>query len=358
MPVQGLVRLRKHQFGRQDAQGAVSAATRAYPHQGTPDRELNWTDPEIDAGSIDPVAPPTREAPTLSADLESPVLYYNNLTKILCGFFGGMVLPTTVATTGRQWVHEPESESIDEPDYFTYEFGDDVLTDWDQLPDGIIESFEITGPVGLGAMSATETWRFGAYRSTGSTDSPVTNTVPTPGLSVDIASVPMYLKDMAIYIASSTAGLGAGQVTDALYNFTLRAEHEIDEKRWANGDQSFDVDELVPGARSIEFEGRFAKTSDIVGVGSEADAWMSDVAVNRWIRLAWTSKEFVGGSTPYSFTVTMPARYYTREEDEEGGNTVVVLTAHAFFDPNDLGHVWESTLVNTLTADQLGEGGS
>ena len=51
MPVQGLVRLRRHLFGRQQAHGTKVAATRAYPFSGTPDNGLNWTDEEVDVGS-------------------------------------------------------------------------------------------------------------------------------------------------------------------------------------------------------------------------------------------------------------------------------------------------------------------
>ena len=94
MPVQGLVRLRKHQFGRQLVPGTNVNATRAYPHSGVPEHELNWTDPEIDAGSRDIIAPPFREAPDLTASLEYPVLYYNNIPKMMSGFFGGDVAPT------------------------------------------------------------------------------------------------------------------------------------------------------------------------------------------------------------------------------------------------------------------------
>jgi hypothetical protein len=49
MPVAGLVRLRRHLLGRQAAHGTVVPATRAYPWSGTPDNELNWTNPELDA---------------------------------------------------------------------------------------------------------------------------------------------------------------------------------------------------------------------------------------------------------------------------------------------------------------------
>ena len=60
------------------------------------------------------------------------------------------------------------------------------------------------------------------------------------------------------------------------------------------------------------------------------------------------------GGTPYSWTVTFPMRYYTREEGEVGGNTIVVLTGHAFYDPDDFNGVFTSTVVNTLTEAELG----
>ena len=353
-PVAGLVRLRKHQFGRQQLMGTVVAATRAYPHTGTPSVDLAWTDPEIDVGSRDIVAPPTRGPSELTAGLDSPQLMYNNLPKIFSGFFGGAESPTGGAA--KTWRWQPASSTIDVIDPYTYEFGDDVTSDWYQLGDGIIESFEITGPEGLGTLTATETWRFGSVASTGSTDSPVSGTVPTPALTVSTTDVPIFLKDGGIYIASSVGGLGAGQVTDALHTFTLRGSQEIDLKRYANATQTFDISDYGPGARTIELECTFAKTSDTVGTGSESDAWMSDVAVNRYIRLTFTSTAFATGATPYSWTFDMPARYYTREEGEIGGNSTIVLTAHAFYDGTN--EVFDTTVVNTLTEAMLGDNGS
>lgn len=355
MVVQGFARYRKHQFARQAVQGTPVAATQAYPFSGVPSNELNWTDPEIDAGSVDIVAAPYRGAFDLTAPLEVPSLEYNMLPLILCGFFGGGVVPTSSGTS-RSWAYDPASETVDPFDLFTYQFGDDVLTDWFQYWDSVVESFELTGPEGLGVLTGTVTFRNGAIASTGSTDSPVTGTVPTPGLSVDTNGAKVYLKDAALYIASSTAGLAAGQISDALHTFVLRASQELDEKRWANGDQSFAVDAYGRASRLIELELTFAKTDDTVGTGSESDAWMSDEAVNRFIRLTFTSTVMAstGPNVPYSWTFTMPARYYTRVEGDIGGNTTVILTARAFFDPDDLDGIFPTTVVNTLTEAELG----
>ena len=358
MPVQGLTRLRKHQFGRQAVHGTKVAATKAYGFTGVPTNELNWTDPEVDAGSRVVTAAPYRNAPDLTASLDSPALEYNDLPIIHSAFFGGQVAPTG-GGTAKTWAFDPDSTTVELPDEYTYEFGDDVLTDWFQNGDGILESFEISGPVGLGPLTASLGWRFGSISSTGSTDSPVTGTVPTPALAVDTNGAKVYLKDMGIYIADTVAGLGAGQVLDALHAFTLRGNIEWDQKRYANETQNFDITGWGPGLLGIELECVFGKTADTVGTGSESDHWMSDESVNRYIRLHFIST--VVAQTPstfYEWTVDMPARYYTREEGEEGQNSTVVLTAHAFYDPEDLEGFFQSTIVNTLTEAQLGLAGS
>lgn len=353
MPVQGLTRLRKHQFGRQSVFGTAVAATRAYPFKGVPDVNLNWTDPEIDAGSLDIVAPPHREVPTLGAQLTDPSMKYNDLPLKLAGFFGGNISPS-VSGTAATWAFAPASITVDDLDLLSYEMGDDVLTDWYQFGDGILESWELTLPEGLGAFTDSQSWRFGSVRSTGSTDSPAVGTVPTPDLDVATDDAIIYGKDTAIYIASSVAGLGAGQVADALHTCTLRFSGDLDEKRYANGSQTFDLDAWARATRLIELECSWAKTDDIVGTGSESDSWMSDTAVNRYIRLISTSTVEADTGTPYSWTQTMPMRYYTRQEADSGGNAMVVLTARAFYDPVTPAGVYAGSVVNTLTDAELG----
>ena len=322
-----------------------------------PSVELNWTDPEIDVGSRDPVAPPYRMAPDLTASLTDPALAYNNIPILMCGFFGGDEAPSNVGTS-YTWTHEPASTTVDDPDTFTYEFGDDVLTDWFQLGDGFLESVEITGPDGLGPLSTSMSWRFASVASSGSTDSPDAPVVPTGALSVSTTDKIVYLKDGEIRIADTFAGVAAGKVSDALHNFTLRLSQEMDVKRFANGSQNFDADAYGPGARTIELECTFAKTADIVGVNSESDDWMSDDAVNRYVQLYFESTSMADGATPYSWTITMPLRYYTRTEGEIGGNTTVVLTGHAFYDAVLMSGVFSSEAVTTLSEAALGLAGS
>jgi hypothetical protein len=353
----GLVKARKHLFGRQAAFGTPVAATKAYLLSGVPEVELNWTDPEVDAGALVTVSAPHREAPDLTAPLDIPQLRYNYLPKLHSGFFGGQVVPTG-GGTAKTWTYAPSAVApLDELDPFTYEFGDDVLEDWYQLTDGVLESFEISIPVGLGACTGSEAWRFGSVASTGSTDSPVVGSVPTDLDPVANEAV-VYGKDLAIYIADTEAGLAANQIMDALYSGTIRVSGDLDLKRYANGTQTFEVSAVARANIMVEYEFRFAKTEDIVGTGSESDDWMSDQSVDRYMRLVFTSTVEAQGGTPFSWSVTSPTRYYTRTEDAEGGNTVVVLTARAWYDAVDLEGFYNSVIVTTLTEAELGEAGS
>src|SRR5207342_2000479 len=113
--------------------------------------------------------------------LNDPQVNYNSLPMLLSAFFGGDVAPTG-AGTGKTWAFTPESTTVDPMDTYTYEFGDDVVTDWYQLGDGILTGLTITVSDGLAACTADQTWKFCSVSSTGSTDMPVDGTVPTPGL--------------------------------------------------------------------------------------------------------------------------------------------------------------------------------
>jgi len=349
MPVQGLVKLRRHLFGWQGTtMNTPVAAKRAYPFTGVPSVDLQWTDPEVDAGSIDPTAPPYRLAGDFAASLDDPALKYNNLPLMLGAALAETTAPTTTGTS-EAWHWAPASLTVEPRDVFTYEFGDDVLTDWYQLSDGLLETLEITGSRDPdGPLTATMAWRFGTAQSTGSTDSPVTGTVPTPGLAVALNDVMLYLKDGAIYIASDPDDLDTSQISDALHAFTLRITNTYDQKRYANGEQTFNIDAYALTERMIELECRFAKTDDTVGTGSESDAWFSDDSVNRYIQMIFTSTAEADTAIPYSWQFTAPMRYYTREEDAIGGNTIIVLTAHAFYDSDDLEEVFETDVVNTI----------
>jgi hypothetical protein len=352
----GLLKLRKHQFGRQTTFGTPVAAVRAYPFTGTPDINLNWTDPEADQGSLDPIAAPVREAEELTASLNAPALYYNDIPLMLGGILGDDV-SAAGGGDAKTWTHQPASLTADDLDIYTYEFGDDVLDDWFQLGDGLLESLTFTAPEGLGALSADMSWRFGMVRYEGATEGDLqpTPTVPTAALSVDNAGIPVYLGNAVLSIDSAHGSIGTTPITDALHSFNLAITQEIDLKRLANGN-GFDMSGYGRGARSIELSMQFAKTDDIVGVGSESDAWFSETAINRFVEIEFTSTAFAqtAGSPdiPYSWQLRMPLRYFTREDGAVNNNTTVTLVGRAFYHAT-LGYAFRSVLVNTLATAGL-----
>jgi len=358
MTVAGLVRLRKHQFGRQDVFGTKVAATRAYAFSGVPSVDLQWTDPEVNVGSIVPTVAPNRGAGAFTAALTDPALTYNNLPLILDGVLGGNVNPTGGAI--ETWAWNPSAvDPLDEDSLFTYEFFDDTSADEaDQLGDGILDSVTFSAPEGLGALTCSMSWRFGSAANNTSTDSPPSPAVPTAGLDVEANPAIVYLKDMGIYLASSAAGLGAGQVTDALHSFELTIAAEHDDKRFANATQSFDVSDRSRTSYAVSLAASWAKTSDIIGTGSESDAWFSDETVDRYCRLSFISPTIISGATPFSWLTDMPMRYYTREHGDSAGNAIVVLTGHAFYDSGTFDGFFKSTVKNNLHAADLGSAAS
>jgi hypothetical protein len=351
----GLLRLRHHQFGRQTTFGTAVAAKRRYPFSGTPDIDLGWTDPEVDAGSIDPVAAPYRDQTELTASLNAPTLYFNDVPLMLGGIFGDDV-SAVGAGTGKTWTHQPASLTADDFDIYTYEFGDDVAEDEFQLFDGVLETLTITAPEGLGALSADMSWRFGGVRYEGATEAALqpSPTVPTAALSVDSAGVPVYLGNATIAIDSAFGDIGDTVISDALHSFTLEITQELDVKRLANGN-GFAVSGYGRGMRSIVLRCQWAKTTDTVGVGSESDAWFSETAINRFVRIAFESTavaETGSPDVPYSWDIDIPLRYYTREDGAVGGNTTITLEGRAFYNA-DLGFPFKSVLVNTLATAGL-----
>ena len=241
------------------------------------------------------VAAPHREAPPSrprSPTRSSPM---TTLPLLLAGFFGGSLEPTG-GGTAQTWAFKPASETIDPIDLFTYEFGDDVLTDWYQFGDGILDSVEFTGPDGLGPVSDVDVRRFGSVRSTGChrrargrRRPDARPDAPTP--------TPPSCTSRTWRSTSPTPRPGSLPVRSATRCTTSRSACRATSMRSATptAPRRFDVDAYVRTSRLIELECTFAKTDDTVGTGSESDAWISDQSVDRYIRLTFTSTASAAG---------------------------------------------------------------
>ena len=137
-----------------------------------------------------------------------------------------------------------------------------------------------------------------------------------------------------------------------MHKFQLTATQEVDEKRYADGTQSFAVQDYGRGATRIELAVTYAKTADTVGVGSESDAWSADEQVDRFFTFAFESTVEAETAIPYSWSFSLPARYFTREHAEIGNNSVVILTAEAYLD-DTLDYPFSTEVVNTLAGADL-----
>jgi hypothetical protein len=354
----GLVRARRHLFVRQAAFGSPLPAVHAWPFTGVPSQDEQWTDPGGDFGSIYPVAAPYRGAGEYTQGVTADSLDYNMLALLLSGHWGG-----AVAATGGppDWTraYVSNADGSDADDVFSREFGDDAdgsdsdePNDWEQNGDGLITSLTIDSPEqGSGVLTASADWMFSSYFYEGSTDNPPATAIPSIPDYPDTNPPYVYLKDAKVYIDNDASDIGGNQISDTVYKFTLRGTREIDKKWRVNGTGSFAPQELKTASRAIELDLIMAKTPDAVGVGSEKDAWSSNTSINRYVSVVFESQYEVTPGVPFSWSFSLPLRYYTMVHGEIGGNTTVVLTGHAFVDP-DFG-VFQSDLVNALADADL-----
>jgi hypothetical protein len=165
------------------------------------------------------------------------------------------------------------------------------------------------------------------------------------------------MADLFVSLASSPYDVGyANRIKDALHAFSFKGTKTLDRKEFANGDHSFDVDAWGTASRTFELEATWAKTSDIIGTGSESDAWMSSTPVDRYAGITAETdpaKVFADTGVPYLWDAGLPMRYYTRTEGDMGGNATVVLTGHGFSDLTRAIGPFQSEVVCTLPTASL-----
>lgn len=355
--VLGLVRLRRHLFVRQNSFGTARAAVRAYPFSGVPMPDLNWTDTEADQGARVLVQAPTRGIPNLTPTLTDNSLNYNDLPLQFSAFFGDDVSPTGGPDYSYTWT--PDLTDAGTPDVYTYERGSDPdgtsgkPNDWFQWRDGIITQLTIDSPEdGRGVLTSSMQWLFGGVEYAGNSDT-TPPAIPSITDRPDTDPTPIYLKDAKVYINTDASDIGGNQISDAVHKFTLTLSQEVDQKRYVNGSQAFDLDGYGMGLVSIEASIVCGKTADTVGTGSESDAWFSDTAVPRYLQIAFESTRDADTATPYSWVFSMPLRWYTREDGEIGGNETLTLNGRAFLD-EILDYAVSTTVVCTLPESELG----
>ncbi len=346
MAIPGVTRFRKWLFGKQSAFGTVAAATRVLPYRGVMVANPNWTDDDTDVGSIDEIIAPYRVGLDATATLAGR-LNYNDLPYLYAGAVKGGVTPT--GATAKTWVYQPASLTMDNFEYFTGQFGDDVTTptnDWVQGPDGVIEQLDFTGPDNMGPYEVSSQWRFSDINGWG--NHALSGTVPTAALTTDANPERVMLTDTELYINATAGAIGTTKISNAVHTISISIQNATDLKRFANGSNTrFAITDYSRGPRAITVTLRFAKASVPV---TEAQNVFSTTAVNRYVELRTTSPTIITGSTPYSNSILIPLRYRTREDgDANGNNAVITLVGRNFYDAT-LTYPFKATVVNTLAA--------
>jgi hypothetical protein len=343
-PIIGYTRNRYHQFGKQSALNTPVAATRRIAFRGVPDINPNWTEQDVDTGSIDPVLPPYRVGMDITLPLTG-VLDFHHIPLIMAGGVEGGVTPS--GATAKTWVHTTSSLSATTLDSFTDEFADDVTNigsgppeDGMQMYGGVVERMEFGFDEEQGPWSVSADWRFAGVNA---------HVTPTASLEVGSNLPLVFGADTALYIDDASGGIGGTLIADSLHSATVAIENTFDIKRFAQGSNSrFQIDGFGLSGRTITATFRFAKTSQIVAaLDSETVDWLNADAVNRYVRLLTQSTNEADTGTPYSWTQDFSGTWRTRTDAEFGGNSVVELVLTGRYD-SGLGHAYKSTVVNTL----------
>lgn len=339
MPVQGFSRMRFWQFGKQSVHGTAVAATRRYAARGVPTVEPNWTAQDgVDVGSLDPVLPDYRLQTDITATLTGN-LSYDDIPWLMSSTVRGGVSAVTSSST-YQWTHQALSLTATTLDEWTAEFADDVTgatTDAWKFKDGIGESLELSFDESLGPWQFSQGWRWGS--ADGATN-------PTANLQVGSNLPLVFGADTKLYIDSTSGGIGATQISDALHRATITITNTIDQKRYANGSNSrFAIGGYGLAGREITASFTFAKQSTTIGALGETAKWLSADPTNRYIKLNVTSPNIISGATPYSWDLFLAGAWTTRADEEIGGNAVVTLTCRGRYDAG-LGYILKSYVVN------------
>lgn len=360
MTIQGFVKSRKRQWAYQGSNSSLIdtavAATRIVPYRGVPTVNPNWTFEDVDDGTLIGVQAPSMRRWDITSPPAGPVAYDDLPHVFSASLHGGVT--ASGGGTAKTWAFQPDFTNIASTPLgmLTEEYGDDVgdpsgetPADWFQLVGGVFETIRLAGVVGEGPLQLTSTLRFAKAASTGSTDYPVSGSVPA-ALTIDASPVWVYPDDLEVFIDDAYGSIGTTKITDAVHSIDWQVTNAFDLKSFANGSNTrFQIRGYGRGMVSSSLALEFAKTSQTVGLLSEADDWLSKEPVKRFIELRFTSPELAQASVPHSLVARLAGWYTTREDGARGGNTVVTLN-HVVKHDADLGYALRAVVVNTLAS--------
>ena len=336
-PLAGATRLRAFQLGLEASFNVQQAATRRMPWSIVPTVDPHWTFPTADTGTLDQAIAPYRTALDITGAVTGQ-LFANDVPALISASIKGGVTPTTVGTTGKQWVWQPASTSQDVFDTLTAEVFDDATADAWAFPGSIFTDWTLTYPQDLGPIALSGTLR-GA--------SAVYPATPTGALTTDLSPVPLYMADTSLYINDTSGAIGTTVIANTLYDASITYTGNIDVKRFANGNSvRFNVANYGRGERVIGYTINVTKDAAAV---AEAVKWIGASPTERFLEMRTTAVPFAGSGQPYSLSVRIPGYWITRSETTISSNTGFSLTGHQVID-GGLGYPLRIACVNTQAA--------
>lgn len=333
--IPGAVRLRNHQFGVQTLLNTGVAATRRVPWRGPIEVNPNWTDPDVDIGSLDPSLQPYPGAFELTSNLTG-VLFYNDIPlRNNAGLLGGVT--PSVSSGAYTWDWQVASLTSDVFDIFTDQYSDDTeATDTITGVGGLINTLEQTS-------STSEPWTINDnwVYSTGSVGGNATN-----GLTVDSNGIIVMGDETLVLMDSAAGSIGITPIASAVHEVTISVDNALDQKRFMNGSNGANqLGGYGRGPRVIELTLHVAKTAAMI---AEANTLLTRPRPNRYFEVNTVSSSVAGsGSTKYSYRRRGAFRLFSRADTELGGNATLTLVYHGFYDPTGLGYAYAERVVNT-----------
>ena len=322
MSVSGLQRLRKLQIGYQSTFASNTSATKVLPYRGSIAINPNLIDPDVDTGSLDPTLPQIPGAAEFTSSWEGN-LAYNDAPDVWAGLLKGSVVPT--GAIAKTHTFQAASLTQDTFPYATYQWGDDVVTDWIHGGGTIIDELTTGFDEDLGAW----TINFDSIHARANFGG------PTGGLSIDSNPTWVLGDDTEIFLNTAPGAIGTTRIDNAVHTAELHVTANNDSKRFAQGvalgsNTRYQLANFGRGARQIELTLGVAKTTLTTAERQTID---DAPPPKRYIQLKSTSQTIITGTTPYSQTIFLPCRLQTAEDAEFGeNNTGYTLVYRAEYD--------------------------
>lgn len=338
---QGFTRFRKIQVGKQSVLGTAVAATRVLPYRGLMIYNPNRTNPDVDAGSLDPILAPYPLAPTVTMDGATGPLDFDNVSvRASAGLKGGVSPTGPTGGTAYTWTFQVTSLTADTFDYYSVQTGDDTSDAQNAGTNAygaVINQLQEEMDESLAPWIVTDDW-IAANAVYGNRTG-----------ALNIAANPAWVfgADTAFYLDSNQAAIGITPITSAVRGATLTINNNLDQKRYADGSNvRFALQGYGRGPREITLVLTVEKTTQTIAEVATLD----DTPVpDRFIKIATSSTEFAGTAIPYSINTFLPMRLFEVADGEIENNATWVLTYRGFYH-STLGYALKRIIVNKLSA--------